>query len=195
MPERVAGLVLAAGAGRRFGGPKALVRYADQLLVERAVTALTQGGCRPVLVVLGASAEHVVEVADLGIAETVFNADWPSGMGSSLRTGLDTLEGDRARSDVAGVVVMPVDMPGITAEAVRRLADRANPDTLAAASYAGSRGHPVLLGRHHWAGVRAAATGDRGARGYLRDQEVNLVACDDVAAGFDIDRPEDLDGG
>ncbi|MET9415377.1 nucleotidyltransferase family protein, partial [Streptomyces klenkii] len=65
---------------------------------------------------------------------------------------------------------------------------------LAAASYGGERGHPVLLAREHWAGVARAADGDRGARAYLRAHAdaVTLVECADVADPRDVDVPDDL---
>ncbi|RKT83039.1 nicotine blue oxidoreductase [Saccharopolyspora antimicrobica] len=184
----VAGVVLAGGAGRRFGMPKALVEHEGALLVERAARVLADGGCSPVLVVLGAAADEVRERADLTGAAVVLNPDWNTGMGSSLRVAIDAL----TSTDADAAVVMPVDMPGIGAAAVRRVAELASPSALAAAAHDGRRSHPVLLGREHWAGARAAATGDAGARGYLRDREVALVPCDDISAGFDVDRPEDL---
>ncbi|MFD0922496.1 nucleotidyltransferase family protein [Saccharopolyspora rosea] len=180
--------MLAAGAGRRFGMPKALVDYGGELLVDRAARVLAEGGCSPVVVVLGAAADRVRERAALTGASVVDNPEWPTGMGSSLRVALAAL----AATDVDAALVLPVDMPGIGAEAVRRVAELAAPDALAAASHGGGRSHPVLLGRDHWSGVRAAATGDAGARGYLRDRDVILVACDDVSTGFDVDRPADL---
>ncbi|MDA3629303.1 nucleotidyltransferase family protein [Saccharopolyspora sp. WRP15-2] len=185
---RVAGVVLAAGAGRRFGMPKALVEHRGSLLVDRAARVLAEGGCSPVVVVLGAAADEVREQAELAGVSVVVNPDWDSGMGSSLRVGIDAL----TSTDADAAVVLPVDMPGIGAEAVRRVAELAVPSALAAAAHDGRRSHPVLLGREHWAGARASATGDAGARGYLRDREVVLVPCDDVSAGFDVDRPEDL---
>ncbi|MBB5153211.1 nucleotidyltransferase family protein [Saccharopolyspora phatthalungensis] len=185
----VAGIVLAAGAGRRFGMPKALVEYRGTLLVDRAAQVLAAGGCAPIVVVLGAAADEVRERAALTGVTVVINPDWPTGMGSSLRAALDAL----APTDATAALVLPVDMPGIGPEAVRRVAAHASPTALAAAAHHGIRSHPVLLGRRHWAGASQAATGDAGARGYLKDREVTLLSCDDVSEGFDIDRPEDLD--
>ncbi|MDG4797151.1 NTP transferase domain-containing protein [Micromonospora sp. WMMD1082] len=185
----VAALVLAAGAGRRYGRPKALVEFGGRLLVERAVVTARVGGCCPVVTVLGAAAEEVRARADLAGAMVIDNPEWATGLGSSLRAGLAAL---RPAGAVAAVVLL-VDMPGVTPEAVRRLAGLAAPDALAIAGYGTGRGHPVLLGRAHWAGVAASAAGDAGARGYLRERvaQLRVVPCGDVATGGDVDTEAD----
>jgi CTP:molybdopterin cytidylyltransferase MocA len=188
MTVTAAGLLLAAGAGRRYGMPKALVRRDGRLLVERAAATLHDGGCAPVVVVLGAAAERVRAATSL--RHVVVNPDWATGMGSSLRAGLAAL----AATDAEAAVVLLVDQPGITAAAVRRLAALSAPDALAMAGYAGRRGHPVLLGRDHWAGVAALATGDVGARPYLSAHPVRIVPCADVADDRDVDTPEEQTG-
>src|SRR5688500_11726356 len=133
----VAGLVLAAGGGRRYGMPKALVEYDGSLLVERAVRT-ARAVCDPVLVVLGAQAVDVWRQADLDGATVLANKDWETGMASSLRTGLDGLRGWPGRVDAA--LILLVDMPGMTPEALQRLAAGASPDALAVAVYDGVRG-------------------------------------------------------
>jgi molybdenum cofactor cytidylyltransferase/nicotine blue oxidoreductase len=186
---RVAGLVLAAGGGRRYGMPKALVEHDGSLLVERAVRTAA-AVCDPVLVVLGARAVDVWRTADLTGATVLANADWASGMASSLRTGLDGLRGWPAGGPrIEAVLVQLVDMPGMTPAALARLAGHAAPDALAVASYDGVRGHPVLLGCEHWAGVAATATGDEGARRYLADHDVVEVDCTGLADPTDLDVP------
>ncbi|MFI7673923.1 NTP transferase domain-containing protein [Actinophytocola sp. NPDC049390] len=184
----VAGLLLAAGAGRRFGMPKALVHHEGRLFVEHAADALHAGGCAPVVVVLGALAADVRSTAALSGSTLVDNPDWESGMGSSLRTGLATLPS----AGCEAVVVLPVDTPGVTAAAVRRFVALASPSALARATYDGVPGHPVLIGRDRWAAVGELAAGDAGARPYLARHEVTAVPCEDVASGADVDRPEDL---
>lgn len=189
----VAGLLLAAGEGRRFGRPKALVEFEGRLLVERAAGVLREGGCAPVVVVVGAAADQVRSTASVSGCVVVDNPLWASGMGSSLRAGLAALAG--CDPGVAAAVVLLVDLPWVGAEAVRRVAAVAAPDALAMAGYGqGRRGHPVLLGREHWAGVAASAGGDAGARGYLaaRRADVVVVPCGDVADDRDVDFPDQL---
>jgi nicotine blue oxidoreductase len=193
-PAPIAGLLLAAGGGRRLGGrPKALLPYAGRPLVEHAARALRDGGCSPVRIVLGAAAEDVRGHADLAGYDLTVNPDWEQGMGSSLRAGLAALSGTAAQAQA--VIVALVDQPGIGAAAVARVAGAyGSPGSLAAASYDGKRGHPILLGAEHWAGVAASAVGDQGARSYLKRHEsrIRLVECGDIATPADIDTPDDL---
>jgi CTP:molybdopterin cytidylyltransferase MocA len=188
---RVAGLLLAAGGGRRYGMPKALVELDGRLFVESSAAVLREGGCAPVVVVLGARAEEVRAKADLAGYTVVDNPQWTTGMGSSLRVGLAAL----SEADVDAVAVLPVDVPGVTAAAVRRVLGQASPGALVRAIYGELPGHPVLIGREHWAGVHESATGDVGARDYLRSHDVSGVDCSDIATGVDVDRPADLPGG
>ncbi|WP_406005990.1 nucleotidyltransferase family protein [Streptomyces sp. NBC_00637] len=190
--HQVAGLLLAAGGGRRLGGrPKALLEHRGRPLVEHAVEVLRTAGCARVHVVLGAAADAVRERARLDGCVLVPNPEWEQGMGTSLRAGLGSLAGTGTRA----ALVLLVDQPGIGPRAVARvLAACEGESSLVCAAYDGVRGHPVLLGAAHWAGVAATATGDRGARAYLGEHEeaITLVECADVARPFDIDTPQDL---
>ncbi|MEV0178774.1 nucleotidyltransferase family protein [Streptomyces sp. NPDC050625] len=189
---RIAGLLLAAGGGRRLGGrPKALLEHRGRPLVEHAVGVLRTAGCDRIHVVLGARADEVRERADLSGCVLVDNPGWAEGMGSSLRAGLGSLAGTGARA----ALVSLVDQPGIGPEAVARvLAAHEDERSLVSAAYDGVRGHPVLFGSAHWAGIARTATGDRGARAYLKEheREIRLVECGDVAEPYDIDTTEDL---
>jgi len=163
------------------------VRHDDgRLLVERAVATLRAAGCGPIVVVLGAEAARVRSEAQLGDASLVDNPGWKTGMGSSLRVGLGAL----GETDADGAAVLLVDTPGIGPEAVSRVMDAFDgTGSLLAATYKGRRGHPVLLGRDHWAGVVATAVGDQGAREYLRRHQVDEIECGDLAEGDDVDVP------
>ncbi|NLU65965.1 nucleotidyltransferase family protein [Streptomyces sp. HNM0574] len=189
---RVAGLLLAAGGGRRLGGrPKALLPHHGRPLAEHAAAALREGGCDPLYVVLGAAADAVRARVRIPGAVLLDNPGWAEGMGSSLRVGLRALP-----PGTEAVLISLVDQPGIGAETVARVraAAAAGPDSLVAAAYSGRRGHPVLFGAAHWRGIAESATGDRGARDYLRAHapELTLVECADLADPHDIDTPEDL---
>ncbi|MDN3265162.1 nucleotidyltransferase family protein [Streptomyces sp. CSDS2] len=188
----VAGLLLAAGGGRRLGGrPKALLTHRGRPLVEHAVGVLRAAGCGPIHVVLGAAADEVRARAELDGCVLVDNPDWAGGMGSSLRAGLASLAGTGVRAALAGLV----DQPGIgPAAAARVLGAYRDERSLVSAAYDGVRGHPVLFGTAHWAGIAETATGDRGARAYLQAHraELRFVECGDVAEPYDIDTEADL---
>jgi CTP:molybdopterin cytidylyltransferase MocA len=200
------GVLLAAGEGRRFGGPKALAELRGELLVERGVRLLIEGGCAEVVVVLGAGADEVRRrVAlgqklgqglgqelrqELGQVRTVVNHQWPTGMGSSLAAGLRAL----ALGTGAAVVAL-VDQPLVGPAAVRRLARAWREGAMAAvATYGGQLRNPVLFDQSLWPEVVASATGDKGAREFLRSRAdlVTPVACDDTGAPDDVDTRADL---
>ncbi|WP_116950672.1 nucleotidyltransferase family protein [Jiangella endophytica] len=189
MPSDVAGLVLAAGSGSRYGGPKALVRYEGSRLVDRAVRLLSGGGCAPVVVVSGA-----VSLSVPG-AIVVHNPDWATGMGSSLRAGLRALSWSVTAD---AVVVALVDQPWVGVEAVKRLrqvwSSAAGEVSVAVATYEGRRGNPVLLARPVWPEVAALADGDVGARPFLRahPELVTAVDCTGTGTSADVDTPADL---
>ncbi|WP_319431156.1 nucleotidyltransferase family protein [Mycobacterium sp. RTGN5] len=177
--DQIAGVLLAAGAGVRYGMPKVLA--AQGLWLRSAVIALSEGGCDDVVVVLGAAVVDVPAPARAVIAD-----DWQRGMGASLRTGLASVpEADYA-------VVLTVDTPDIGADVVTRLLDagRISPSGIARAIYAGRPGHPVVVARRHWPELLETLHGDEGARRFLASrQDVVAVDCADLATGLDIDTP------
>lgn len=195
----VAGVVLAAGAGRRMGGPKALVELDGTPLVVLAVRSLVEGGCAPVAVVTGSASDRVagVLVADpVGRRATIVPNDrWEEGQSTSVAAGL-TWAGGRG---VGGALLHLVDLPGVGPAAVARLLtarEDAHPGVQAwVATYDGQPRNPVLLAADAFDDVIDVLTGDRGARGWLDDnpEVVQHVACDDVAVNDDLDTPDDLD--
>lgn len=172
-----AGVLLAAGAGVRFGMPKALAHEGDWL--RRAVDALAGGGCADVVVVLGAA---VVEVP--APARAVIATDWRDGLSASVRAGVTAVGAADA------VALHIVDTPDVGADVVRRVltAARSAPSGVARASYHGRPGHPVVVARRHWPALLASLSGDDGARRFLRGRaDVVVVECGDLASGVDID--------
>lgn len=185
MPRTI-GLLLAAGAGTRMGRPKALVEGPDGMpWVVSSARVMRDGGCDPILVVVGAEAEAVRAVLAAEKVRIVDSPDWSEGMGVSLRAGLRAIAGDE--TDAA--LIHLVDLPDVGADVVRRIAALATPHVLARADYGDGPGHPVLIGRDHWSGVADTASADRGARGYLAVHDVTPVDCRDLAVGVDVDKP------
>jgi len=189
----VAGVLLAAGEGSRFGRPKALVELDGQTLAERGVAMLRAGGADPVLIVTGAA--QVELGAELRV-RTVHNGEWRTGMGSSLRAALRALTELEVGPEVGAAVVALADQPLVGAEAVGRLIAAYQAGAgVAVAAYGGKPRNPVLLAREHWPEVVATATGDQGARAFLRARPelVTLVECGDTGRPDDIDTPADLE--
>ena len=189
---RIVGVLLAAGAGRRAGGPKALRVDADGTSwLVRSIVVLRDGGCDAVIVVLGCEAARARDVlAGSALASdpaiTLVDApDWQQGMGSSLHSGLLAAQPAPWRA----VLVHLVDLPDVTAEVVRRIIRQSAPDpsALARATYEGQPGHPVLIGRDHLESIMANLTGDSGAKGYLARHGAHSVECGDLAGGQDHD--------
>ncbi|CAM5668752.1 4-diphosphocytidyl-2C-methyl-D-erythritol synthase [Streptomyces purpurascens] len=152
---------------------------------------LREGGCARIHVVLGARSEEVRERAALPGCVLVDNPDWEQGMGrpsgpDSTRSPVRAPGPPWSRSSTS---------PASARRAVARvLGAHQGEESLVSAAYDGVRGHPVLFGAAHWAGIAATATGDRGARAYLKEHEraIALVECGDVARPFDIDTEADL---
>ncbi len=163
---RVAAVVLAAGEASRFGSPK------QNLLLPAVLDRLASTSVAGVVVVQGA---HRLETT----ARVVDCPAWSRGPGASLRCGLDALD-----DDVEAAVVVLADGPDLAPEAVERVLEAwREHGGIVAASYQGSRGHPLVLGRDDWRDIP-----DEG----LRDRPVRLVPCDDLGSPGDVDTPSDL---
>jgi CTP:molybdopterin cytidylyltransferase MocA len=173
-----AGIVLAAGAGTRFGEPKAPVIIDGERLVDRAVRNLRSAGCDPVFVVLGAWEGQVPD------ALVIVNHGWEEGMGSSLRIGLKWARATSEHDDDDAIITL-VDLPGLTPAAVTRILE--TPGEIVAATFNGERGHPVRIAKKYWQDLIDTVKGDEGAREFMQRNKVVLVEVGDVADGSDID--------
>ena len=183
----IGGIVLAAGAGIRFGGGKQLALLEGRPLLEYAVRAMTSAPVGRVIVVLGAEAERVLLGVDLHGAEPHVCERWSEGQSASLACGLAEM------TDCEAVIVTLGDQPRISPDAIRRVIAARGPDALAVrATYGGDPGHPVLLERRLFGRMRNV-TGDHGARNLLMSVHVREVACDDLGGGEDVDTPSELD--
>ncbi len=210
----VAGVLLAAGAGSRFGGsgpPKVLHPFRGRPLLTWPLAALRDGGVERVVVVLGARADEVATGVNFGDAEIVGCAEWAEGLSASLRAGVraandrsgspgvptaDTKRpGPTADDGADAVVIALADQPLLDARAIARLIAARAPSQLDAlrATYAGVPGHPMLLESSTFSAI-ARLAGDTGARALFDDPatRTGLIACDGLGRPDDGDTPEAL---
>jgi CTP:molybdopterin cytidylyltransferase MocA len=194
---KLAGLILAAGDGSRLGRPKAELVVGGRRLMDLAVESCVRAGLSPVVVVLGAVVLAPMPLAerpdgDAAEVRLVENADWATGMASSLQAGLAALQADL---DIEAVVVTLVDTPSVGAEHLSRIGSALRVGaTAAVATYEGKARTPVGLAREVWADVAATVAGDEGARGWLRAHShlVTDVECADLGSWTDVDTPADV---
>jgi molybdenum cofactor cytidylyltransferase len=182
----VGGLVLAAGAGTRFGGPKQLAKLDGRPMLEHSLRAMAAATVGRVVVVLGAGAEEIIARVDLHGAEPLVCERWEEGQAASLAGGLGEL------ADCEAVVVTLGDQPRMATEAIRRVIAARGGSAAVRATYAGLPGHPVVLERELFEPLRDVS-GDLGARNLLLSVQVMDVPCDDLGGGEDVDTPAELD--
>jgi molybdenum cofactor cytidylyltransferase/nicotine blue oxidoreductase len=189
------GVLLAAGAGTRLGMPGGLMHAADGTpWVVSTVAVLRAAGCGPIGVVVGAAAPDVVALLAGEDVTIVPSPDWSDGLSRSVRAGFGWAE----QTDAAVALFHMVDRPEVGPAVLRRVIAAAQPaatpattgstpeaapgaaSVLARAGFHGRPGYPVLIGRDHWAGASAAATGDRSMGPYLKRVPCPLIPCDDL---------------
>jgi CTP:molybdopterin cytidylyltransferase MocA len=188
--EGVSAIVLAAGAGSRFGGGKLLAPYRGRPLIEGALANLAGAPVDETVVVVGDDAERLREVCEPHGVRVVENPDWAEGMSTSVRTGLRALG-----PDARAAVVLLADQPLVGAGAVERLvAAFERGAKVAVATYRGRPRNPVLFSREVWPLLEAELSGDEGARPFFRrhPEFLTQVPCDGVGDPTDVDTTEDL---
>jgi len=186
----IAAVVLAAGAGSRFGGPKQLATLDGVPLLEHALRAVEAvPAIDRIVVVLGARAEEIRAGVDFGAVEVVVCDGWDEGQAASLRCGIDAIDG----ADAA--LLMLGDMPRITPQVIARFAQLGREhgsEARARAVYDGAPGHPVVLGSAYFAAL-AALRGDLGAREVLKKIGAYRIECGHLCSSADVDTPEALE--
>jgi molybdenum cofactor cytidylyltransferase len=188
MPN-VAALILAAGESSRFGQPKQLAQFGGKTLLRRIVDEAKTADCAPVLVVTGSGKEKVAAELSRVDARVVENANWQSGIGSSIHTGMRALE---LEQNVDAVVLLVCDQPQVDREVIRALVAlwKRSGKEIIASSYSDTLGVPALFDRSIFAEL-LALEGDNGAK------KVILANCERVAefpfpdGRIDIDTWED----
>ena len=190
-------VVLAAGAGVRFGGGKLMTPLSGSgVLLDGALAAGFAAPVRTVAVVWGADDRVPAAAgrfaAEIGVAERLrlVHADrCAEGLAQSLKAGIASLP-----ADADGVFVFLGDMPRVPRQAAQDLARALDAGASAAAPvFGGRRGHPVLFGASLFPQL-AALDGDRGAAAVLDGlgQALALVPAEDDGVLFDVDLPADL---
>jgi molybdenum cofactor cytidylyltransferase len=182
----IGGLVLAAGAGSRFGGVKQLAQLDGVPMLEHSLRAMVASPVGRVVVVLGSGASDVSAGVDLHGAEPVVCRRWAEGQSASLACGLAEL------ADCEAIVVTLGDQPRMSPDAIRRVIQARAGVAAVRATYGGRPGHPVLLERELFEPLRNVS-GDHGARNLLMSVAVLDVPCDDLGGGEDVDTPAELD--
>jgi CTP:molybdopterin cytidylyltransferase MocA len=183
----IGGLVLAAGAGSRFGGAKQLAELDGSPLLEHSIRAMTAAPVGRVVVVVGSEADQVISGVNAHGADFVLCDRWDEGQSASLACGLAEL------ADCEAVAITLGDQPRLSPDAIRRvIAARGRGFDAVRATYGGEPGHPVLLERRLFERMRDV-TGDHGARNLLLCVNTREVPCDDLGGGEDVDTPAQLD--
>jgi molybdenum cofactor cytidylyltransferase len=184
-------IILAAGASTRLGRPKQLLEFRGRSLLRHAVETALASVCRPVIVVLGASAEQLVQETHGLSAITVTNPHWSEGMASSIRAGLNFLAPEGKGPDA--VVLTLCDQPLVSTELLNRLVSvhRSTGKGIVASEYGGQCGVPALFGRTYYPEL-AALKGDRGAKTLFVKYAAEVESIPFPEAAVDVDRAEDI---
>ena len=186
----VSAIVLAAGAGSRFGGGKLMAPFRGRPLIEAILSGLRGAPVDEIIVVVGAEGESLRSTSTAYETRIVENPDWTEGMSTSVRAGLRA-----CASDAQAAIICLADQPLVGAEAVERLVEAFKRGAqVAVATYGGETRNPVLFAREVWPLLLREMSGDRGARVFLKHHReiVTEVSCDDVANPADVDTVEDL---
>lgn len=186
----ISAILLAAGAGSRFGGGKLLASFNGRPLIEHTLAALREAPVDEVVAVISPAASGLREVCGSYEVRIVENWDWKQGQSTSVRAGLLAL-GPETRA----AVVLLADQPLVGSEAVERLVKAFKTGTrVAVATYGGKRRNPALFSREVWPLLLEELSGDEGARRFMRRHEdlVMEIPCDGVGSPADVDTKEDL---
>jgi molybdenum cofactor cytidylyltransferase len=187
----VGAVILAAGSASRMGRVKQLLPYRGRTLIEHAIEQAHRAGFAPVVVVLGAQAEAVGQVVSTTLGTPVLNANWASGMGSSIAAGVAGIL--ELAPKIAAIAVLLADQPYVLAS---HLADmsrvfEAGSAPILAASYAGTLGVPALFHQAVFDKLRNLKP-DAGARALLRGGADQVHSFELPEAATDIDTPEEF---
>ena len=180
---KIGAVILAAGKASRFGSPKQLLKIDGETLIDRACRTALAVGCDPVLRILGAHADRIMEYPYPDGIETFVHQGWGQGMGSSLAAGVSRLL--ELRPDLDALFVLLADQPMVSAALLKTMQSRQ--DSVVWCDYSNATGPPALFRRQHFEEL-ISLTGDQGARSVAANHCAGTVAFPEAAR--DIDSPE-----
>jgi len=189
--HRFAAILLAAGASTRLGQPKQLIQLNGESLLRRTARLASEIGCDPILVVLGYESERMQQELNDLHAKTVINPDWQSGMGSSLRCGIQALQKENPIPE--RVLLLLSDQPWLSTDILQALVTKSATENprIVASNYAGRLGVPAVFHKSVYAALQCVE-GDKGARQIIQQYQDQVASIDFPEGVIDIDTTEDL---
>lgn len=190
MPDRIAAVVLAAGASERLGQPKQLIQLGGESLLRRTARLAVEVGCAPVWVVLGFAADHMrLELRGLPV-QLLTNTGWKQGMASSLRAGISA-----AQVQAEAVLLLVCDQVRLSKEHLQALLElhRSGTTAITASEYGGRAGVPAIF-RSRLFPELLQIQGDRGAREVIERHSAETQTIPWPEGAMDLDSPEQLQG-
>jgi molybdenum cofactor cytidylyltransferase len=187
-----AAIVLAAGASTRLGQPKQLLQWNGETLLHRAARLAIEAGCAPVFIVLGFEAERMQHELSGLDAKPIINPDWQSGMGSSLRCGIQALRQITVVPE--RVLLLLSDQPHLSLEVLQALLkkNREENSLITASAYADNLGVPAIFRKPVYPALQNIE-GDKGARHVIQQYRDQTTSIDFPSGAIDIDTAEDLE--
>lgn len=184
-------LILAAGASRRLGEPKQLIKYGGTSLIRRIAIESIKAEIGGVTVVTGYEADSIAsEISDLNI-EVFFNKDWEEGIGASIRNGLEHIL--KKQPDTNAILITMVDQPFVNAQHLQKIANAYDParPMIIASAYSGTFGVPVLVDNYYFEKLMELK-GDEGGKKIFVQYLKDIVEIPFIDGSIDIDHQEDL---
>jgi molybdenum cofactor cytidylyltransferase len=184
-------IVLAAGASSRMGQPKQLLKYRGQTLLRRICEAAIEAECAPIVVVLGAHAQQIAAELDHLAVDATINPNWQSGIGSSIRAGVQRMI--ELSPILDATLILLCDQPVVDASVIARLVQmyRESGKGVCAASFAQTLGPPVVVSRR-FLEMLLRLPDDRGAKQLWLEHPEELCRFECAEGEIDLDTPEDL---
>ncbi|MEM6380383.1 MAG: nucleotidyltransferase family protein [Bacteroidota bacterium] len=182
-------IILAAGASRRMGSPKQLLKIGQQTLLERIVELTKEIHNQETVVVLGANAQKIKQaVNDQNEVTFIINEDWKKGMGTTLKTGINYFL--KKKELIEAVIVLVCDQPYLTSNILKALINQyvETKADIVATAYAKIKGVPALFSKKIFPQL-ANLQQDKGARKIIKKYQGQIVTVNFPKGQIDLDTP------